>query len=158
MRRRAWLLVLPLLLAECSGTDTPEALETPAAKVDHVVDGDTIVLADRSRVRLVQIDAPERATNECYWREARQELIGLLPRGATVRLEADPKLDQVDEHGRLLRYVHRGRLNVTLELVRLGAARHYFFFATRGRYAARLLTLEREARAAHRGLWGACGR
>ena len=30
-----------------------------AARVGHVTDGDTIVLADGTRVRLVQIDAPE---------------------------------------------------------------------------------------------------
>ena len=150
--------MLPALLAGCGGTARKSVDATPTATLDHVVDGDTIVLADRSRVRLVQIDAPERATSECYWREATQALAGLLPRDVAIRLERDAKLDDADEHGRLLRYVHRGRLNVNLELVRVGAARHYFFFGARGRYAARLLALEREARAARRGLWGACRR
>ena len=34
--------------------------EARYAKVDRVIDGDTIVLMDRSRVRLEGIDAPER--------------------------------------------------------------------------------------------------
>ncbi|MFN2469871.1 MAG: hypothetical protein ABR583_02570 [Gaiellaceae bacterium] len=38
-----------------------------------MTDGDTISLADGSRVRLLQIDAPE-AHGECYGRAATREL------------------------------------------------------------------------------------
>ena len=42
--------------------DRPAGIPEEAryAKVDRVIDGDTIVLMDRSRVRLEGIDAPER--------------------------------------------------------------------------------------------------
>ena len=42
--------------------DCPAGIPEEAryAKVDGVTDGDTIVLMDRSRVRLEEIDAPER--------------------------------------------------------------------------------------------------
>jgi micrococcal nuclease len=45
---------------------------------------------------------------------------------------------------------------VNVELVRRGAATVYFYRGERGRYAAQLLAAARQARAARRGLWGAC--
>jgi endonuclease YncB( thermonuclease family) len=71
-------------------------------------------------------------------------------------LEADARLDRVDRYGRLLRYVHRGALNVNVLMVRNGAAAPYFYGRGLGRYATRLLSDARKAKAAKRGLWGAC--
>lgn len=128
------------------------------AKIAWVTDGDTVSLANGERVRLVQIDSPEIQERECYGRQARAELLRLTPAGSTVRLEADPKLDQVDRYGRLLRYLFRGPVNVNLELVRRGAATVWFYQGDRGRYAAEFLRAALEARAAKRGLWSACPR
>jgi micrococcal nuclease len=121
-----------------------------------VIDGDTIVLANGEHVRLVQIDTPELDGDECYAREAAHDLTAMLPPGTHITLEADPALDRVDRYGRLLRYVRRGGTNVNLELVRRGAASVWFFEGDRGRYADRLLTAAQNAKAAKRGLWGAC--
>ena len=88
-----------------------------SATVSYVVDGDTIALRGGDHVRLVQIDTPEVGSGECYSRRAAKDLRKLLPDGARVGLEADPRLDAVDRYGRLLRYVfHRG-INVNLRLV-----------------------------------------
>jgi micrococcal nuclease len=127
---------------------------TETGLVRSVTDGDTLRLRDGRRVRLVQIDAPE--VDECYAEEAASTLRRLLPGGARVILTRDPRLDAVDEHGRLLRYVSSGDLNVTVELVARGAAVPYFFRGARGRYADALLRAARAARGARRGLWGAC--
>ena len=81
-----------------------------------------------------------------------------MPPGTQLRLERDPRLDDVDRHGRLLRYAHSGERNLTLELVRIGAAAPYFYRGERGLYARRLVAAAREARTARRGLWGACPR
>jgi micrococcal nuclease len=124
--------------------------------VERIVDGDTLVLRGGARVRLLQVDAPE-AGRECYAREATRELVRLAPVGAEVVLEVDPRLDRVDRYGRLLRYVRVDATNVNLELVRRGAATPYFYAGDRGRYAPRLLAAVAEARAARRGMWGACG-
>jgi micrococcal nuclease len=121
-----------------------------------VIDGDTLALANGRRVRLLQIDTPEVAEDECYADEATRELETMLPPRARIRLEADPPLDRIDRYGRLLRYVHRGGTNINLELVRRGAASVWFYDGERGRYAYRLLAAARNAKAARRGLWGAC--
>lgn len=132
--------------------------EAPAARdavVEHVLDGDTVVLAGGVRVRLVQIDAPEKG-DECYGARATALTRRLLPRGARVRLEQDPALDQVDRFRRLLAYVFRDGENLNVTLVRRGAAGVWFFRGARGRYANELLTAAAEARLRRRGLWGAC--
>ncbi len=126
------------------------------AVVASITDGDTLRLRDGRRVRLVQIDAPELGSGECYSRAARTGLLRLVPVGAAVVLEADPALDSIDRYGRLLRYVRRGTTNVNLELVRRGEAAPYFYGGDRGRYAPALLRAATAAKAAPRGLWKAC--
>ena len=79
----------------------------------------------------------------------------IVPIGTRVRLEADPRLDNVDRYGRLLRYVHRGPLNANVLLVACGAASPYFYGATR-QVRPRMLADAQRAKAAKRGLWGAC--
>jgi micrococcal nuclease len=126
--------------------------------VDHVADGDTIVLAGHVTVRLVQIDTPEvYFTPECFGHQASAETKSLLHRGTFVRLERDPATSSKDVYGRLLRYVIRqDGMNVNLQLVADGSAAPYFFEGVRGQYADFLLREARSARAARRGLWGSC--
>jgi micrococcal nuclease len=124
--------------------------------VASVYDGDTISLTDGRRVRLVQIDTPELGSGECYSRASRKVLLEILPAGSRVTLEVDPRLDGVDRYGRLLRYVHRGPLNANVLLVRAGAAAPYFYGRELGKYALRMLADAQRAKAAKRGLWGAC--
>jgi endonuclease YncB( thermonuclease family) len=129
------------------------------ATLAYVVDGDTIRLRSGAYVRLVQIDAPETYhEHECYGERATQALKRLLPPGTKIRLLADPRLDQVDRYGRLLRYVLRASdgLDTNVRLVREGAAAPYFYRGARGRFASLLQSLALRARAHHRGLWGAC--
>jgi micrococcal nuclease len=142
-----------LALAGCSNGSDGAAQETTVARV---IDGDTIETGDGERVRLVQIDAPEADEGECYAEEAAAALGNLVPPGTAIRLEADPRLDDVDRFGRLLRYVHHGEENVNLELVRAGAASVWFFQGDRGRYANELLDAARDAESDRRGLWAAC--
>jgi len=125
------------------------------AVVARVIDGDTIELVGGQRVRLVQIDTPEKHT-ECYGEEASALTRRLIPAGTHVRVEQDPKLDHVDRYGRELAYVSKGDEVVNVTLVRDGAAGVWFFDGDRGRYANELLKAAEEARAGDKGLWGAC--
>ena len=119
-------------------------------------DGDTIDVRAGDRVRLVQIDAPELGESECYARESRRELERLAAPGQRIELESDPKLDETDRYGRLLRYVHAADTNVNVELVRRGAATPYFRRGDEGTYVDELLDALYEARRASRGMWGLC--
>ncbi len=156
MRRRIPLLTVGLVLLCLLAGHGARAEGRATELVTSIADGDTLTVAGGKRVRLVQIDTPELGSGECYSRAARSVLLGLVPVGSAVLLEADPRLDQMDRFGRVLRYVHRGTMNVNLALVRAGAAAPYFFGGDRGRYADRLLSEARKAKAAKRGLWGAC--
>ena len=51
-------------------------------RIDHVTDGDTVVLRNGQRVRLVQIDTPEVFFgSECYGPQASATTKRLLPQG-----------------------------------------------------------------------------
>lgn len=129
------------------------------ARIEYVVDGDTVALTNGRHVRLVQIDTPEvYFSAECYGKQASKITKHLLPPGTAIHLYREPKTDSVDSYGRLLRYVVRirGDLNVNVQLVRVGAAAPYFYDYRRGGYARELLRLARRARARHLGLWGRC--
>jgi endonuclease YncB( thermonuclease family) len=152
-RLLAALAVAATLVAPAAGAGSG------LVRIGHVTDGDTVALADGTRVRLVQIDTPEVYDGtECFGRAASSALRRLLPPGTEVRLVADPALDRIDRYGRLLRYVVRARdgLNVNVALVRAGVAAPYFYHGDRGRYAGELARLAHAARARHLGLWGAC--
>jgi endonuclease YncB( thermonuclease family) len=125
------------------------------AVVARVIDGDTIDLVDGRRIRLVQIDAPEK-DSECYGDESTAFARRLLPPGTEVRIEQDPVLDQVDRFGRRLAYVWKDEEDVNVSLVREGAAGVWFFDGRQGRHAQELLGAAERARAQEKGLWGAC--
>jgi endonuclease YncB( thermonuclease family) len=155
-------VLLALLVAALTVHRLSQLPKPPAGweVVDHVADGDTIVLGGGVTIRLVQIDTPEVFFSpECYGHEASAETKGLLPRGSFVRLARDPATDSTDAFGRKLRYVLRtDKLNVNVQLVADGAAAPYFFGGVRGEYAEALLDAAETARSAGRGLWGACPR
>ena len=153
------LVLTALVVGGCGGAGT-EPASAPRDGADggvvaYVNDGDTLRLRDGRRVRLVQIDAPE-LHGDCYGKAALSALRGLAPEGTRVTLERDPRLDERDGYGRLLRYVIAGGRNLNLVLVREGAASPYFFRKERGRYARALLDAVDDARRARRGYWGAC--
>jgi endonuclease YncB( thermonuclease family) len=144
-----------LLLTGCSATETETEVGSDRGRVARVTDGDTLRLADGRRIRLVQVDAPEPRT-ECWGEQATRALAELAPPGGAVTLERDPRLDDRDRFGRLLRYVRRDGRLVNAALVERGAAAPYFFRGERGRHADELLEAAQSAFAADRGLWGDC--
>ena len=153
MRLLALLAVAALALGAFAVLTRDSSAE--GAVVAHVIDGDTIELVDGRRVRLVQIDTPEKRT-ECYGEESAALTRRLLPPGTEVRIEQDPALDQVDRFGRKLAYVWKDDEDVNVTLVREGAAGVWFYDGRRGRHASELLRAAERARAQEKGLWGAC--
>jgi micrococcal nuclease len=125
--------------------------------VTVAVDGDTIELADGSRIRYIGVDTPETVHPskpvQCFGHEA-SAFNRMLVEGRPVRLERD--MTDTDQYGRLLRYVYlENGTFVNLELVRQGYA-SVVTYPPDVAHAATLTDAQREARAAGRGLWSAC--
>lgn len=141
------LLLAPLYVVPSYG-------QTPVSVV-KIYDGDTVTLSDNSRVRLVQIDAPELTEGECYAEQSRLALVSLLKSQPITFIE-DSRLDKVDRYGRKLGYLFAGKVNVNLKLVEIGAAAPYFYKGAQGKYATKLLALAKTAQVKGLGLWKEC--
>ena len=145
-RLLALLLVAAIFLLSCA----PVATESQV-KVVRVIDGDTIEIAGGAHVRYIGMDTPETYPKvEFYGPEAKAKNIELVE-GKLVTLEKD--VSETDKYGRLLRYVYVGDVFVNGELVRLGYA-EAVSYPPDTRYQWQLEQLEKEAKAAKRGIWG----
>jgi micrococcal nuclease len=134
-----------------------------SARLERVIDGDTIV-ADvggrEERVRFIGIDTPETVKPntpvQCFGPQAHDlnaRLLGAAGTPLTLRFDRELR----DRYGRLLAYVFRAQddLFVNARLIDAGAART-LEIAPNTTHAAQLSDLQHTARAAGRGLWGAC--
>ena len=128
------------------------------------VDGDTVVLRGEgpgplpgvpTRVRLLQVDTPEvHGERECFGPEASRRTQELLPVGASVRVQADVRLE--DRYGRtLLLLWDAGGRSIQEALVHEGYAR-VLHVAPNDLARTELTGVQQAARRAGRGLWGAC--
>lgn len=134
------LVTLPF--ASHSDERAPDLL---VGKVVGVTDGDTLtLLVDREqvRIRLAQIDAPEKG--QPFGKRAKSEL-SRMAFGKQARVE----IVDVDRYGRTVGEVHIDGLHVNLEMVRLGYAWAYTEYAR----STEIIDLEDEARREQRGLW-----
>ena len=110
-----------------------------------VIDGDTIdVLVDQRlvRVRLAQIDAPER--KQAFGTTSRQALSALVFQQAVTVDETGS-----DRYGRTVGTVFVAGVNVNVAMIDQGMAWAYRKYVT----DRSLIELEGQARAARRGLW-----
>ncbi|MBP1745195.1 MAG: nucH [Firmicutes bacterium] len=138
-----------------------EGISFEKAVVSRVVDGDTVVLSDGSRVRFIGVDTPESTTTtEFYGKEASDYTKGRLA-GKTVYLEKD--VSETDKYGRLLRYVWLSLPNeisdseirskmINAILVQEGYAQSATF-PPDVKYQEYLTMYNSEARNADKGLW-----
>ena len=151
-RQKTRLVIIGLLFG-CLIACTPSG-SAEWATVKHVNDGDTILLSDDRRVRYIGIDTPE-----IDHEKRRAEAFGYAARDANRRLVATRKIrlavdrESHDRYGRLLAYVYLpdGTL-VNAELLRLGLA-VVLYKRPNTRLFTELLSVQREAMTAERGLW-----
>lgn len=125
----------------------PVAAAGYTGKVVAISDGDTLTLLTAEqrqiKIRLAEIDTPEK--RQPYGNRARQALSEL-----TFGQPARVVVETVDRYGRTVGTVFVDGVNINREMVRVGAAWVYRQYLQ----DESLLGLEREARAAGRGLWG----
>jgi endonuclease YncB( thermonuclease family) len=140
MRR---LLPLVLALAPLHAA----AAETLAGKVVSVADGDSLVIADkdakRHRVRLAEIDAPER--KQPFGAEARKSLAGIC-----LRKPVTVEVSETDSHKRAIGKVKCGEVDANAEQVRRGMA---WVTARNSMPNSPLPEMEANARLRGLGLW-----
>lgn len=133
------------------------AFENSVHQVTRVIDGDTIDIENKKRIRLLGLDAPER--NACHFEESSAYLKELLE-GYDIRIEKD--ISGTDRYDRFLRYVYipsedpeDDDVFVNEKLIRGGYAVAQAI-APDNRYRDLFATAEREAKENERGLWGMC--
>lgn len=133
---------------------TPKRVE---AKVDRVVDGDTIVVlidGKTEKVRLLRVNTPESVHPDKKQNipagTVASDYTKTQLAGKTVELETEgPDRDKYD---RLLRNVWVDGKNFCVELVRRGHSPFYTAYG-KGKYEEDFKAAEKEARDAKRGIW-----
>ncbi len=128
------------------------------AKVISVHDGDTLTvrISDKKEtIRLLGINTPELESEDAFSRDLAYRARDHVRERAlkrSVALRCDPRADNRDKYGRLLRYVILpDGVNLNEELVRQGYARAYTRFPFS--LSARFRAAEREAKHARLGRW-----
>ena len=115
------------------------------------IDGDTVLLEDGRKVRLLGIQTAEIGPEETFGATQAQTALNQLIKGQTVQMYHDGAAQ--DRHGRVLAHLFReDGLWVQGELVALGWARVYTF-PDNATAAPALLGREQTARDAGNGLW-----
>ena len=126
------------------------------AQVDRVIDGDTVVLKDGSKVRYLLVDAPETTggKNDCYGTEA-ADFNRSKVEGKTVQLRYDDA-ECTDRYNRLLAYVSVDGVEVNKALAQQGMACVLYLAPGGSARHDEFLTYESEAKTSRTGMWGAC--
>jgi micrococcal nuclease len=140
--------------------------------IKRVVDGDTFLLVNGERVRLIGVDTPEVHESDKLQRDAERTqtdietirrlgrkssaFVKKMVRGKRVRMEydqANAAIGHRDRYGRTLAYVFlEDGTFLNAEIVRQGYGVAYTKYPFK--YADEFRKYEREAREKRRGLWG----
>jgi micrococcal nuclease len=153
-------LVLP---AGASFSAAPD--NANAARVTHISDGDTGYFKplkygttaaswEGRKARFIGVDTPETYTSppDCYGEKAsnftQRQLEG-------KRVKVTYGKDTLDQYGRALIYIWRKGKLFNAKLIRRGFAR-VEMYSPNDKYDGWFRRLESEAKAANRGMWGAC--
>ena len=159
--RSTWIALLALalivgfrLLRERSAPEPPEAIQEGIYRVQRVVDGDTLLLENNARVRLIGVDTPETVKPdhpvEPWGPEATAFTRDFLD-GGEVALRFDR--ERVDRYGRFLAFAYVGERMLNEELLRAGLARANLQYRYADTIKRQFRRAEDEAKAARRGIW-----
>ena len=158
MHPKGKLIGFAILVAGLASLITSAQLDPVTARVDWVIDGDTIRVRFQGSsytVRLIGVDTPETKhpppkAVQYFGREASAFTKAHLE-GKTVALVRDPAGDSADRYGRLLRYVLLDGDNFNARLIREGYAHAYrgASFSKRQEF----IQLEEQTRRRGIGLW-----
>ena len=158
------LLLLPLLLT-CISVPTPHAaIRTVSGTITKVTDGDTVHVTTpeqtKLKVRLYGIDAPEtdkinnktgrvNIPGQPYGEESMNALANKIM-GKKVKVDI---LDIDKRYRRMVGMIYLDDRNINLEMIRKGYAEAFIEYLKEEPYKSEFLKVEREARAAKKGIW-----
>lgn len=100
-------------------------IESDIAFVERVIDGDTIEIENKTSVRLLGINTPEKG--EKYYEEAKEFLEQRIL-NQTIKLEFGE--ERYDKYDRLLAYIIYNNTNINIEIVEKGYGNFYFYSGT----------------------------
>ena len=152
MKRKVLSFVIPsLILTILTAPIFVSHAETFVVK--RVIDGDTILLANGERVRLIGVNTPEtkhpQKPVERFGKEA-YLFTKRMVEGKEVRLEYD--WQRKDRYGRLLAYVYLlDGTFLNAEIIKQGFGFAYTKYPFK--YLEEFRKFERDAREAKKGLW-----
>lgn len=152
------LLILGLIalrILRPIGPIPPPTVDSPGTyRVKRVVDGDTLLLENGARVRLIGVDTPEtkhpHKPVEPLGLEA-AEFVRRRVEGRLVTLRFDR--DRLDRYHRVLAYVYLDGWFLNEALIRAGYSRAVTRFPYSAAMLRRFRLAEEQARQAQRGLW-----
>lgn len=165
--KRILLFASLFLLAGAVENALAASVSRNVYRVEHVSDGDTLVLENGWKVRLLGIDTPEMADKGRNGTNAHrfgldEKIVNQFAakakaflkskvEGQEVRLEYD--WQKTDKYGRHLAYVYRQKDNffVNAEILRQGYGFVYVYFPFKE--SERFRNYAEEARKSRRGLW-----
>jgi micrococcal nuclease len=145
-------LVLVALVAGCDGGST---CGPSSALVTRIVDGDTIELETGVKIRYLMVNAPETTSghNDCYGAQAVTFNTDLVL-NKEVELSYDVECE--DRFGRTLAYVTVDGVEVNTRMIERGYGCLLHIPPDGDSRLDEFKALESAAKAANRGLWGAC--
>jgi len=146
------LLIIPILILSVLVVPISSS-HAETFRVKRTVDGDTLLLTNGERVRLIGVDTPEtkhpEKPAECFGKEA-YLFTKRMVEGKEVRLEFD--WQKRDKYDRLLAYVYLiDGTFLNAEIVKQGYGFAYTKYPFK--YLDEFRRYEREARENRRGLW-----
>jgi micrococcal nuclease len=123
-------------------------------RVERIVDGDTLLLEGKTRVRLIGVDTPEtkhpdRPVDPLGVEAAEFVRRHVVGRRVTLRFDRE----RHDRYRRVLAYVYLNDWFLNEELIRAGYSRAVTRFPYSSRMKKRFREAEAEARENGRGLW-----
>ncbi len=146
---------LGLLALSAAGCDGGSACGPDTATVTRVVDGDTIELDTGVKIRYLMVNAPETTggKNDCYGQNAVTFNTDLV---LNKQVELSYDVECEDRFGRTLAYVKVDGVEVNSLMLERGYACLLHIPPDGDSRLDEFKALEAAAKAANRGLWGAC--
>ncbi|MGV8176959.1 MAG: thermonuclease family protein [Candidatus Bilamarchaeaceae archaeon] len=127
-------------------------MQRQTVQVTRVIDGDTVEVKDKEggdRMRVIGINAPEKT--EKGFSEAKLRMEALA--GTEIEVSKDPHSNGTDMYGRLIGYLFKGGKCLNVEMVREGYATAYIYQGEKLVLGPELISAEKEAENAGRGIW-----